>query len=261
MKVAGEAGVRGSVETVWDALHAAAVLARAIPGCEQFEITGPGLAEFVATTVLPAIGGTYAGKLTIVEQQRPGLLRLTASAAGDHGTITADVTVSLGDGTEAGVSAARASGAVSAPPASGAVSAARASAVTLVSYEANGTVTGPVAAVGTRLLTTAAKRLAAEFFAAIDASVAAGQAATSAPLAAVPAAAETTAAKTTAAKSAGSRLEPAASDARRPPSLDRPGPLADNRAALVAGAAIGLAGIVIGVLAGRRGGRAGRETT
>jgi|SRR5215472_8024768 len=229
MKVAGEAGARGSVETVWDALHDAAVLARAIPGCEQFEVTGPGLAEFVATTALPAIGGTYAGKLTIVEQRRPGLLRLTASAAGDQGTITADVTVSLSDGAEA---------------------------ATLMSYEANGTVTGPVAAVGTRLLTTAAKRLAGEFFAGIDESVAAHQAATPASAAAVPAAAEMPGAK-----SADVQPEPAASDARSPTSLERPGPLADNRAALVAGAAIGLAGIVIGVLAGRRGGRAGREPT
>jgi uncharacterized protein len=252
MKVAGEAGARGSVEAVWDALHDAAVLARAIPGCEQFEVTGPGLAEFVATTALPAVGGTYAGKLTIVEQQRPGLLRLTASAAGDQGTITADVTVSLSDGAEAAVSAPRASGAVSAPRASGA---------TLVSYEVNGTVTGPVAAVGTRLLTTAAKRLAGEFFAGIDESVASHQAATSGSAAAVPGAAERAAARSAGAQSAGVRPEPAASDARRPPSLDRPGPLADNRAALVAGAAIGLAGIVIGVLAGRRGGRAGREPT
>jgi carbon monoxide dehydrogenase subunit G len=230
MKVVGDAAAHGSVEAVWDALHETAVLARAIPGCERFEVTGPGLAEFVATTALPAIGGTYAGKLIIVEQQRPSLLRLTALATGDQGTITADVTVLLGDGAEATVSAPRASGA------------------TLVSYEANGTVTGPVAAVGTRLLTTAAKRLAGEFFACIDESVSAHPSAT--PAAAVPAAAQTAA-----------QPKPAASEAGGPPSLERPGSLADNRAVLVAGAAIGLAGIVIGVLAGRRGGRAGREPT
>ncbi|HYK34038.1 MAG TPA: SRPBCC domain-containing protein [Streptosporangiaceae bacterium] len=227
MKVVGDAAAHGSVEAVWDALHETAVLARAIPGCERFEVTGPGLAEFVATTALPAIGGTYAGKLTIVEQQRPSLLRLTASATGDQGTITADVTVSLGDGAGA----------------------------TLVSYEANGTVTGPVAAVGTRLLTTAAKRLAGEFFAGIDESVSAHPPTTSASAAAVPAATQAAAAQTAA------RPRPAASEARRPPSLERPGPMADNRVVLVAGAAIGLAGIVIGVLAGRRGGRAGREPT
>src|SRR5215469_13740916 len=146
MKVVGDAAAHGSVEAVWDALHETAVLARAIPGCERFEVTGPGLAEFVATTALPAIGGTYAGKLTIVEQQRPSLLRLTASATGDQGTITADVTVSLGDGAGTGPGGTTPLD----PPGS---------AATLVSYEANGTVTGPIAAVGTRLLTTAAKRL------------------------------------------------------------------------------------------------------
>ncbi len=217
MKVVGEAAARGSAEAVWGALHDAATLARAIPGCEHFEVPGPGLGQFIATTALPAIGGTYAGKLTITEQQRPSLLRLTASATGDQGTITADVTLRLGEA---------------------------AGATTLVRYEANGTVTGPVAGVGTRLLASAAKRLAGEFFAVIDESVATH--------------AVTSAADAAAAEPAAAEPALAVSDADRPGALARPSPLPDNRVALVAGAAIGLAGVIIGVLAGRRGRRAGR---
>jgi carbon monoxide dehydrogenase subunit G len=225
MKIVGEATARGPVETVWAVLHDAAVLARAIPGCAHFEVCGPGLGQFIATTALPAISGTYAGKLIIAEQQRPSLARLTVSVTGDQGAITGDVTVRLSDA---------------------------AAGTTLMSYEANGTVTGPVAAVGTRLVTSAAKRLASEFFAVIDESVAAH--------AAVPAAAfaAEAAAEPASAEPAALRPARAASDAGRTRALGRPGHLADNRAALVAGAAIGLAGVVIGVLAGRRGGRAGR---
>lgn len=198
MKIVGEATARGSVETVWGALHDAAVLARAIPGCEHFEVSGPGLGQFIATTALPAVGGTYAGKLTIAEQQRPSLLKLTVSATGEPGTMTADVTLRLGG---------------SSPLAN----------TTLVRYGANGTVTGSIAGVGTRLLASAAKRLADEFFAGLDETVA------------VP--------------------EPAAAEPA-PRALDRPRPRPEARTALIAGAAIGLAGVLIGVLAGRRGRRA-----
>lgn len=238
MKVVGEAAARGSVETVWGALHDAATLARAIPGCEHFEVSGPGLGQFIATTALPAISGTYAGKLTVAEQQRPSLLRLTLSVTGDQGTIVADATLRLSDAPDT---------------------------TTLVSYEASGTVTGQLAAAGTRLLTSAAKRLANEFFAIIDETVAA-RTATPSSAAAEPVATESvvtaesvaTAGTVAAAEPVATGRERAVSADERPRTLARPGPLADNRAALVAGAAIGLAGIVIGVLAGRRGGRADR---
>lgn len=235
MNVMGEASVRGSAEAAWDALHDAAVLARAIPGCERFEVSGPGIGEFVATTALPAIGGTYAGKLAIAERQRPDLLRLTLSATGDQATVAADVTVRLG---------ANPGEATPLDPPEGE----GADATTLVSYEANGTVTGPASAAGTRLLTVAAKRLASEFFAAIDESVAAQLAASeslgasaAAPSGAAPVAA------------ASARV---GSEADRPGAPARRGSLTGNRTALVAGAAIGLAGVLIGVLAGRRSGRA-----
>jgi carbon monoxide dehydrogenase subunit G len=212
MMVVGEVAARGSAQAVWDALHDAAVLARAIPGCEQLEASGPGAGQFIATTALPAIGGTYAGKLIILDEQRPSLLSLTASATGDQGTITADVTLRFGQTDGAG-------------------------ATTLVRYEANGTVTGPIASVGSRLLASAAKRLAGEFFAVIDECV-------TAPAVSSPADAAAT--------------EPAPAAPTTPGTVARPDRLADNRVALVAGAAIGLAGVIIGVLAGRRGRRAGR---
>jgi uncharacterized protein len=222
MKVAGEATARGTAETVWDALHDAAVLARAIPGCERFEVAGPGAGEFTATTALPAIGGTYAGKLAVTERQRPSLVRLTASAAGDQGTVTADLTVRLSETAGAGPGA-----------------------TTLISYQANGTVAGSAAGIGTRLLASAGRRLAEEFFAAIGESVAA-HGATSAP-AASPETAEPAVAEPAVA-------EPAAA---RPGALASAGRLADNRVVLVAGAAVvALAGFIIGARAGRR--RAGR---
>lgn len=97
--------------------------------------------QFAATTAMPAVSGTYAGTLTVTDRQRPNLLTLTASATGEKGTVTVDVILRLtaaDDGT------------------------------TLVTYEADGLVTGPLAAAGTRLLASAAQRVASEFFAAVD---------------------------------------------------------------------------------------------
>ncbi|HET7018424.1 MAG TPA: carbon monoxide dehydrogenase subunit G [Streptosporangiaceae bacterium] len=145
MKVTGEATVGAPAETVWAALHDQAVLARAVPGCEQLEITGPGAGRFIVTTTMTAISGTYSGRLTVCGQQAPSSVELTASALGDQCTVTADLTIQLTP-TEGGA--------------------------TLVSYEANGTADGSIAGVGTRLLASAAKRLADEFLASLDEEVA-----------------------------------------------------------------------------------------
>jgi carbon monoxide dehydrogenase subunit G len=204
MKVVGEAEVRLPVEVVWDMLHSGTVLARAIPGCERFDISGPGLGQFVAATTMPAIGGTYAGNLTVTDQQRPGLVKLTASAAGERGTITADLILRLagaGDGT------------------------------TLVSYEASAIVAGPLSGIGARLLGSAGKRLAGQFFSAMQKE----------SLTASPAAPP--AATVQFAPNAAVRI-----DGDRPP----PATVPDTRVGLVTGLAIGLAGVIIGVLIGRR---------
>jgi carbon monoxide dehydrogenase subunit G len=215
MKVVGEATVRGPVESVWDALHDVVTLAGAIPGCEQFEISGPGLAQVIITIALSAISGTYAAKLTLAEQQRPSLLKLTVAATGDQGSIGADVTLRLSDDADG---------------------------TTLVNYEANGTVTGSIAGIGTRLLISGAKRLATEFFDGINDRVTVQPDASTASTEAFPAA-------SAAAVGPVAQLRPA--DESRAPA--RPVALADRRVALVAGVAIGLAGILVGVLVGRQG--------
>ena len=222
MKVTGEATVGAPAETVWAALHDQAVLARAVPGCERLEITGPGSGRFIVTTTMTAISGTYSGLLTASSQQEPSSVELTASASGDQGTVTVDLTIRL-------------------TPADGGA--------TLVSYEANGVSSGAIAGVGSRLLASAAKRLADEFLAGLDEEV--GRQVQDAHAPKSPAPPE-------------SKPEPG----REPEEL--PGPAErlarptsggltsrlDRRTGVLVGAAIVLGGIVLGVLFGRRGRRA-----
>ncbi len=153
MKVTGEATVGAPPQEVWAALHDQAVLARAVPGCERLESDGPGSGRFIVTTTMTAIGGTYSGQLTATGGQEPSSVELTASASGDQGEATADLVIRLTP-TEGGA--------------------------TLVSYEANGAASGAIAGVGTRLLASAAKRLADEFLASLD-EVMAGESAPATP--------------------------------------------------------------------------------
>ena len=182
MKVTGEATVGAPAETVWAALHDRAVLVRAVPGCERLEVTGPGSGRFIVTTELAAISGTYSGQLTASGERPPSFVELAASASGEQGTVTADLTLRLTP-TEGGA--------------------------TLVSYEANGVADGAIAAVGARLLASAAKRLADEFLAGLDEELA--EPAEPAKPASVPAKTESGPATSRAAASRPAASRPAAS--------------------------------------------------
>ncbi|HEY3906781.1 MAG TPA: carbon monoxide dehydrogenase subunit G [Streptosporangiaceae bacterium] len=228
MKVTGEATVGAPAETVWAALHDRAVLVRAVPGCERLEVTGPGSGRFIVTTELAAVSGTYSGQFTASGEQRPSFVELAASASGAQGTVTADLTLRLTP-TEGGA--------------------------TLVSYEANGVADGAIAAVGARLLASAAKRLADEFLAGLDEELA-----EPAEPASVPAKNESGPAASGPAATSTAALVPAAGSSPEPVGQPvSPGSSLiarlDRRTSALIGAAILLGGIVLGILLGRRGRR------
>ncbi len=91
-----------------------------------------------------AVKGTYAGEVHLTDQERPKSYVMHASGAGAPGQVRATVTIELapdGDGT-------------------------------VLTYSADAVVGGPVAGVGQRMITGVAKRMAAQFFTAVDAELA-----------------------------------------------------------------------------------------
>ena len=214
MRVTGTETLHARAEVVWAALADRDVLIRAIPGIEQLDVTGNGRGEFTVTTAIAAVSGTYAGAAVIQHADAPNVLGLHVSAAGARGTIGADVVVRL------------------APAADGA---------TEVSYEADAEAAGPIAGIGQRMLASIARRLAGDFLGGLDRVVAAP------PAAPRPA------------DIAGQRSGESVIDlARRGIGLhgqpvqghDQQGSAV--RTGLLAGAVVGLAGILIGALLGRR---------
>ncbi len=142
MKVAGETVLHAPVDKVWSALLDPAVLVATIPGCERLEATGENAYSMTVTAGVASIKGTYAGTCELSDLKPHESLVLSAAGSGAPGTVGADVLVSftdLGDGT------------------------------TGLAYAADAVVGGMIGGVGQRMLTSVSKRLAGEFFRAVDA--------------------------------------------------------------------------------------------
>ncbi len=158
MKVAGEAVLNAPVQNVWNALLDPNVLVRTIPGCERLDTKGENSYDMTVNAGVAAIRGTYSGSCELRDLAPHDSLVLKASGAGAPGTIAADVKVGFtdnGDGT------------------------------TLLRYDADAVVGGMIGGVGQRMLTSASKRMAGEFFGNID-QVLTGAVPTEAPAAAAP---------------------------------------------------------------------------
>jgi hypothetical protein len=137
----GSAVLSADPDKVWAVITDPAVLARTIPGCESLEQTGNDEYRMNVSVGVGAIRGTYAGEVRLTDQQRPKSYVMHASGAGAPGNARATVTINLEPG-EAGT--------------------------TTLTYSADAVIGGPVAGVGQRMITGVAKRMAGQFFKAID---------------------------------------------------------------------------------------------
>jgi carbon monoxide dehydrogenase subunit G len=136
----GSAVLHADPERVWSVITDPAVLARTIPGVETLEQVGDDEYKMNVTVGVGAIRGTYAGEVKLSDQQRPTSYVMHASGAGGPGNVRATVTINLE------------------PHADG----------TALTYSADAVVGGPVAGVGQRMISGVAKRMAGQFFKAID---------------------------------------------------------------------------------------------
>jgi carbon monoxide dehydrogenase subunit G len=136
----GSAVLHADPEKVWSVITDPAVLARTIPGCESLEQVGTDEYRMQVAVGVGAIRGSYAGEVRLSDQNRPKSYVMHASGAGAPGNVRATVTINL------------------TPTSDG----------TALTYSADAVVGGPVAGVGQRMMTGVAKRMAGQFFKAID---------------------------------------------------------------------------------------------
>lgn len=140
MNLDGSAVLHAEPERVWSVITDPAVLARTIPGCESLEQVGDDEYKMNVTVGVGAIRGTYAGDVRLADKQHPRSYVMHASGAGGPGNVRAMVTINLEEHAEG----------------------------TALTYSADAVVGGAVAGVGQRMISGVAKRMAGQFFQAID---------------------------------------------------------------------------------------------
>ncbi len=228
MKLDGSAVLHGSPEEVWTVITDPAVLARTIPGCESLQRTGEDEYRMDVAVGVGAIRGTYAGEVRLTDQQRPSSYVMHASGAGSPGNVRATVRIGL-EPTDEG---------------------------TTLTWAADAVVGGPVAGVGQRMISGVAKRMAGQFFTAIDGELTSGAPVETAPAAArasSTAVSSTDAVPATAGAPAGT--SPAAEAQVFRKAAASPAPTSDVRTLAVGalgGAGLTLLGVLVGWVLGRR---------
>ncbi|MGY2083611.1 CoxG family protein [Blastococcus sp. SYSU DS0539] len=225
MKLDGSAVLHGDPEQVWAVITDPAVLARTIPGCETLEQVGDDEYKMNVSVGVGAIKGTYAGEVRLADKQHPTSYVMHASGAGAPGNARAQVTITLAPADEG---------------------------TTNLTYSADAVIGGPVAGVGQRMITGVAKRMAGQFFKAIDGELTG---------AAVPAAAAPSAAAVSSTAAPAAPGEPAAAAPAAAPAVfagkagvpaGTPGDVQTLALGAVGGAVLTLIGVLVGYRMGRR---------
>jgi carbon monoxide dehydrogenase subunit G len=233
VKVSGNATLNATPEQVWAALNDPAVLVRTIPGCEQLETVGQDKYRMRVTAGVASIKGTYLGDVELADHVPYSAFTLKASGSGAPGTVSADVKVSL-DGRPDGT--------------------------TVLSYDADAVVGGTVGGVGQRVLGGVARKLAGEFFTAVNGQLGEPTGSGSPEAAGV---APVVPLSSTVGPAQADGASPAAESSSSPTVFTRPAPPAgagrsvqvdvrNTLPAVALGAAIALIGVVLGWRLGRR---------
>ena len=136
----GSEQISTSPVNLWESVIDPVVLQRAIPGCISMTETGEGQYQMTLELKVAAVGGNFEGAVLLSEMNPPHSCVITVSGSGTLGTGGGNATVAITEGDDGNA---------------------------LISYQAQGEVSGLVAGVGQRILMGVAKHLARQFFAAL----------------------------------------------------------------------------------------------
>jgi uncharacterized protein len=138
MQMNGSERIQASKEAVWAALNDVEVLKQCIPGCESLEkVSETEMAAKVVLKVGP-IKASFAGKVTLSDLDPPNGYHISGEGSGGvAGFAKGGASVRLESETES---------------------------ITVLNYSVDAQVGGKVAQLGSRLIDSTAKKLAAEFF-------------------------------------------------------------------------------------------------
>jgi carbon monoxide dehydrogenase subunit G len=135
MNVSGSYLLPAPPERVWLAVHDVEILRQTLPDCEQLDQTGPSTYAGVARVGIAVIRGLYTGTVRLSQEREPEFLWVSVEARSGHAQFKGEGSMTL-QPTEHG---------------------------SRLTYSGEARVFGPVAAVGQRLIPSAAKSLSERF--------------------------------------------------------------------------------------------------
>jgi uncharacterized protein len=149
MKIAGSYTLTAPRDRIWPIIFDPAQLMELIPGCDQIEADGPDSYRGVITLRLPAVSGSYRTAIKLLDRRAPEFCRLDGEAAGSGGSVQGQAAFTLSE-TGGG---------------------------TLVEYEADAIIAGPLAGMNPRFVEGVAQALIRQGLGRLDARAAAAMAA------------------------------------------------------------------------------------
>jgi len=139
MTMTGEIPLEAKRETVWAKLNDPTVLKACIPGCEELNVIGENEFEAVAVNKIGPVKAKFKGKVQLTDIDPPNGYRISGQGDGGiAGFAKGGATVRLSDHEGGG---------------------------TLLKYDVEAQIGGKLAQLGQRLINSAAKKTADDFFA------------------------------------------------------------------------------------------------
>jgi carbon monoxide dehydrogenase subunit G len=143
MKLNGSHTFAAPQERVWQFLIDPQRLSRCIPGCDKLETVGENEYSGEINVGIAAVKGLYKGRVKLDDLQAPKHYRIVVDGKGKQGFIKGTGTLDLEP----------------------------AGSQTLLRYEGDAQIGGPLASVGQRMIDGAAKTMLTQFFTAMEAEV------------------------------------------------------------------------------------------
>lgn len=143
LRVEGSFTVGADRETVWASLLSSEILASCIPGCESLQLLEDDSYDVSLTAGVGPVRAAYAGRIALSDKIEPESFRMLFTGQGSAGSVSGEGTVTLVEAADE----------------------------TEIRVVGDAQVTGAIARVGQRLLSSASRMLMNQFFACAKAKI------------------------------------------------------------------------------------------
>ncbi len=158
MKIEGTYTSQGPRDRIFALLVDEQVLRRCVPGCRRLIKEGEDRFSVALDVGLGSVEGTYEGTVSLRQKAQPERLEMILEGKGKLGFVRGKASLQLTPAAQNGLPS------------------------TLVAYQGELQIGGTIASVGQRMLQGAAKMMAGQFFAAIEAEAKAAESASAVPV-------------------------------------------------------------------------------